>query len=378
MKTVLTSQMIKEKAKQIGIDDIGIASIEAYKDAPVLMNPKSYFPEAKSVIVIAMRIPRGSYRGIEEGTHWHNYTYYSYNRLNTVIRPHLTYRIATFIEDFGWEACPFYPAVPERSAREQRVPGKLPNDIVMNIRLMAAGTAIGEMGHSKVFLNRKFGPRVRLGLILTDAVLEPDEMMEANSICNLCGRCVKECPGNAIPPVKEKRINVNINGNKVSWGDVQMGRCTLTHHGLNNKISPFLKKSFPHMAFDVDNTDMTEEEAYRMCYPLSNANWTTYDESATGRVIDYEGYLTQQYGYFALCGARGCIRACMDNLEKTRRIENLFKEPFYKKQSWLLDNKPIKVRKAVNQFRDDYLDKNYPGIRKGEYGYTEKAEDKDE
>ena len=59
MKTVLTSQMIKEKAKQIGIDDIGIASIEAYKDAPVLMNPKSYFPEAKSVIVIAMRIPRG-------------------------------------------------------------------------------------------------------------------------------------------------------------------------------------------------------------------------------------------------------------------------------------------------------------------------------
>ena len=92
----------------------------------------------------------------------------------------------------------------------------------MNIRLLAAGTGIGEMGHSKVFLNRKFGPRVRLGLILTDAVLEPDEMMEANSICNLCGRCVKECPGNAIPPVKDKRISVNINSNKVSWGDVQM------------------------------------------------------------------------------------------------------------------------------------------------------------
>ena len=26
-----------------------------------------------------MPIPRGVNRGIEEGTHWHNYTFYSYN-----------------------------------------------------------------------------------------------------------------------------------------------------------------------------------------------------------------------------------------------------------------------------------------------------------
>ncbi|NMB98040.1 MAG: (4Fe-4S)-binding protein, partial [Clostridiaceae bacterium] len=79
----LTSEMIKEKAKDLGIDVIGIGSIDRYKNAPTLMNPKTYFPEAKSVIVIGMRIPRGSYRGIEEGTHWHNYSFYAYNRLNT-------------------------------------------------------------------------------------------------------------------------------------------------------------------------------------------------------------------------------------------------------------------------------------------------------
>jgi len=62
----LTSQMIKDKAKELGIDRIAIGSIDRYKDAPPLMNPKNYFPECKSVIMLAMRIPRGSYRGIIE------------------------------------------------------------------------------------------------------------------------------------------------------------------------------------------------------------------------------------------------------------------------------------------------------------------------
>ena len=71
----LTSQMIKDRAAELGIDCVAIGNIERFKDAPLLMNPKTYFPEAKSVIAIAMRIPRGSYRGIEQGTHWHNYTF---------------------------------------------------------------------------------------------------------------------------------------------------------------------------------------------------------------------------------------------------------------------------------------------------------------
>ena len=56
----LTSQMIKEKAKELGIDCIAIGNIERFEGAPKLMNPKTYFPGAKSVIALAMRIPRGS------------------------------------------------------------------------------------------------------------------------------------------------------------------------------------------------------------------------------------------------------------------------------------------------------------------------------
>lgn len=366
----LTAQMIKEKARELGIDDIGIASIDRFDLAPPLLAPKNYFPDAKTVIVTVMRIPRGSYRGIEEGTHWHNYTFYSYNRLNTLFRPKLTYEMATFIEDCGWEAVPCYPGVPERNPmREPVAPGKLPSDIVMNIRLMGVGAGVGEMGHSKVFLSPKFGPRVRLGMILTDAEIEPDPMIEPGTICNQCGRCVRECPGNAIPPINdpEQKIRIQLGGKEISWGDVHMGRCTLTHHGFNNKISPFHKKAFPNMEFDVEHSNVTEEEAYRLCYPMATAKWTNclYDlEDA--HVINYYSYIMKHVGYFAICGAKGCIRACMQNLEQTKRIENTFRNKFKYKPGWTMETRCAEHQGTINPFREEYLDEHYEGIREHE------------
>jgi ferredoxin len=364
--------MIKDRAKELGIDDLAIGNIERFDKAPALLSPKNYFPGCKSVIALLMRIPRGSYRGIEEGTHWHNYTFYSYNRLNTVIRPRLTYALSCFIEDHGWEAVPHYPAVPERSGnREPVAPGRLPPDIVPSTRMIAAGCGLGEIGHAKVFLSKKFGPRLRLGLIFTDAVLEPDPILDTGTICLHCGACVRECPGNAVPPVndKSKWLEIDFGEKKVYHGDVHMGRCTLTHQGQNNTISPFHKKAFPQMAFDVKNSDMTEEEAYRICYPMADATWNSYSENKSDAVLEYYHYVKKHVSYFAICGARGCIRACMDMLEKAKRIENLFKEPFYKKKSWILENGPDKenIDRRLNPFREDYLDKKYPGILKNEY-----------
>lgn len=273
----LTSEMVKAKAAELGIDCIAIGNIERFRGAPKLMSPLTYFPEARSVIAVAMRIPRGTYRGIEEGTHWHNYTFYSYNKLNSLFRPKKSYDLCCFIEDHGWEAVAHYPAVPEGNGttREPVAADKVPPDVVCSVRVIAAGCGLGEIGFSKVFLTKKFGPRVRLGLIFTDCELEPDPILDTGEICLHCGACQRECPGNAVPSVKdaERRLTVDFGEKKVWFGDVQMGRCTLSHHGFNNECSPFHKKEFPNMAFDVRHTDMTEEEAYILCYSLANAKW---------------------------------------------------------------------------------------------------------
>jgi len=366
----LTSQMIKEKAQELGIDCIAIGNIERFDGAPALFSPKNYFPGAKSVIAVAMRIPRGSYRGIEEGTHWHNYTFYAYNRLNTYFRPKKSYELCCFIEDHGWEAVPHYPGLPEANGMKQPVaPGKLPPDIVCSARVIAAGCGLGEIGFSKVFLTKKFGPRVRVGLIFTDCELEPDPILDTGDICLHCGACVRECPGNAIPSVKDtvKRLEIDFGEKKVWYGDVQMGRCTLTHHGFNNEISPFHKKAFPNMAFDVRNSEMTEEEAYILCYSMARAQWGRGTATGSTSAMDYYDYVLNHVGYFAICGARGCIRACMDKLEKSGRIESQFHNPFYKKEGWWLPNKPENPSRGVNPYREEYLDKKYPGIRENEY-----------
>ena len=334
----LTSEMIKAHAAELGIDCIAIGNIERFKNAPKLMSPLSYFPEAKSVIAVAMRIPRGTYRGIEEGTHWHNYTFYSYNKLNAYFRPRLSYELCRFIEDHGWEAVAHYPAVPEGNGVNATpvAEGKLPPDIMCSVRLIAAGCGLGEVGFSKVFLTKKFGPRVRLGLIFTDCELEPDPILDTGDICIHCGACTRACPADAIPSVKNEaaRLTVDFGEKKIWYGDVHMGRCTLTHHGMNNECSPFLKKDFPNMAFNVRTTKMSEEEAYILSYTMANGMW---GRKPGNTVMTYNHYILAHSGYMAICGARGCIRACYAHLEAQGKLTHKFVKPFKRHKEWKLD-----------------------------------------
>ena len=119
------------------------------------------------------------------------------------------------------------------------------------------------------------------------------------------------------------------------------------------------------MAFDVRNSEMTEEEAYILTYTLAKGSWGRKPDNTA--VMGYYDYILNHTGYFAICGAKGCIRACMNALEKAGRIENTFHNQFYYKKSWSLSNKPEAVSDGVNPYREEFLDKHYPGIRENEY-----------
>jgi epoxyqueuosine reductase len=335
----LTAEMVKQAARDAGCGDVGIANIERFAEAPRMMHPKNIFPECRSVITIVQPIPRGSYRGITEGTHWPNYTFYSYNRLNTLFRPLVTFKTACFIEDHGYEAVPVYPGVPERPGLHAPVkPGRPPREINIQVRIAAVACGLGEIGWSKVFLHPVFGPRVRLGTILTDAELEPDPLVKPGTLCNRCMRCVKDCPGGAIPKAGERApIRVRIGDQTYEWGDVHMGRCTLTHHGMNWEVSPFLKKDFPGMLLDVRNSTMSEEAAYKLTYPAAGATWGPSPEFPHSAILPFYHQIKSHTGYFALCGAKGCIRSCMASLEHRKAIgQNEFPTPVFPRPPWKL------------------------------------------
>ncbi len=335
----LTAQMVKDAARRAGCGDVGIANIERFKGAPRNMHPANIMPGCKSVISIVQPIPRGTYRGITEGTHWNNYTFYSYNRLNTLFRPLVTYAAACFIEDAGYEAVPVYPGVCEaHSPRDPVAPGRPAPDIDLNVRIAAMACGLGEIGWSKVFISPKFGPRLRIGTILTDAELEPDPLVQPGTLCKRCMKCVGDCPGSAIPrPGDRPPIEIEIDGVKYQWGDVHMGRCTLTHHGLNYRCSPFLKKAFPGFNFEVPETTMSEEAAYKMAYPLAQAGWRKTREFPSWHAIPFYHQMLSHVGYFAVCGAKGCIRSCMEFQEKAHLIgQDAFPTPVFPEEKWRL------------------------------------------
>ena len=48
----MNSQEVKEFAKSMGADLVGIGSIDRWSDAPRMLRPQAHLPEAKSVIVM--------------------------------------------------------------------------------------------------------------------------------------------------------------------------------------------------------------------------------------------------------------------------------------------------------------------------------------
>ncbi len=77
----------------------------------------------------------------------------------------------------------------------------------------------GGIGWYNVFIHKVFGPRVRIGTILTDAVLEPDPLVEPGTLCKRCMKCVPDCHGNAIPrPGDRPSVKIHIEDKEYAWG----------------------------------------------------------------------------------------------------------------------------------------------------------------
>jgi len=83
---------------------------------------------------------------------------------------------------------------------------------------LAQLAGFGNFGKNALIINPIYGPWIRLGIVLTNAVLKPDEPFEQD-LCGDCEECVKACPVNALTPYKvdDTRclVGVHIAGNNL-------------------------------------------------------------------------------------------------------------------------------------------------------------------
>lgn len=70
----------------------------------------------------------------------------------------------------------------------------------VNCPMVAEGAGLGQIGRIGILVSPEFGPRVRLGVVTTNAPLLLDEPhdFDMKAFCEACNRCSRTCPGKAI------------------------------------------------------------------------------------------------------------------------------------------------------------------------------------
>ena len=310
------AQAVKRAALEMGADVVGIGNIERWAGAPLQLDPRQIMPECKSIIGMVFRVERGCLRGVEEGTYFSNYSAMGYGGLTYVYMPMTVINLSKFIEDQGYEAIPMGHQSDWRAITNDGhlrpnfsrpvAPGKPHPDIMVHLRIAAYLCGLGEIGFSKMFLSPQFGPRCRIGIVLTDVELEPDEIYDGPQLCNRCMACVKACPGQCFNP--DKTIKVNLAGHEVEWADVDVNKCTVAFRGA---ISTGVPQKDPY----IPDTDFIP------------GDWSPF----------YHKPASVYNSGQAVCGSRGCTRACMVSLESRGVLKNAFKSKFRRRPQWRVD-----------------------------------------
>lgn len=274
---MLNAEELKKFAKEVGVDLSGVADIGRFESVSPEHNPKSIFPETKSIIVIGNRITRGTLRGVEEGTQFDIYSLYGRDWLNNRILAMATFRVAEFLEDNGWEAVPLPNLPPEIPSLGIPVrANQPPPNVMINFDDAAVRAGLGEIGYCGIFLTPQFGPRQRFQIILTSLELKPDPILQ-DKVCDYSdGHWKNFCPLKAISSENEKIINIC--GKKMKIANIDYEKCKICKNGTY--VNPY------HLSGKPDRL------------------------------------------------AAICIRSCIQHLEEKKRIKSIFRNPFRKRAPW--------------------------------------------
>mgnify|MGYP001824631007 FL=1 len=271
--------ILKDFAGKADIDLIGFGAKDRFGDLAPESNPFTIFPEGNTVILIGERMTRGSLRGIEEGSNFIDYSFYSCRSLDDVFNAQACYDVTCVIEDYGFEAVPVFHNPPESAGMGSAVsPDKPAPNVTPDFKYAAVACGLGEIGLNGEVLTPEYGTRQRFQMIITDAVLESDSILEEN-ICDKCGLCAAICPLNAIDMQNISEISVC--GSKMEVASIDMSKCAMCKNG-----------AIPNRLFA---------------------------SAAPDRIA-------------ALCN-----RTCLDHLEKTNRLANKFTNPFRTREPWAKD-----------------------------------------
>ena len=300
---------IRSLAQQCGADIVGIAPSSRFDaDDPVFR----IFPEVKSVICLVFRVLRGIYRGIEEGSTYYQYTTMGVENMEETVMPMAALRVSNFLETQGYTALPqrrHQTIMAEKGSVNPEVAYTMiyegcAQETQMRFGDAAVKCGVGELGFHGALLTDAFGPMVRWCFVLTDCVLEGDEV-RAPHLCDKCGACASGCPGRAIDS---------------GTGELDKWKCAVYYNGACGLKNPFM----PPDAFE----DLED----RLSIIAGEAG---VDEQKAKQILNrIYFYPPAQHSYqCSICG-RACDVACYCHLEEKGVLTKKFRTRVRKREPW--------------------------------------------
>ena len=301
---MITAQMIKEKAKELGAGVCGIGDIKYFIGDDPEHNPLSILPNATCIIGFGIPVPKGLYMAMETQKQYFNYTNLAVKYTDETFAEIFLLKMGAMIEDAGYDAClqrfvpgfkvkgdkttnPEVSRIYELQFASPVAEGKACPDVIIDYNKAAVVCGLGEVGmHGKV-IAPKYGTFLRWVFIITDMPLECDEPFNA-SLCDKCGKCLTACPGKAID---EKGVD--------TW------QCSVYYRGAH-KSNPFMTDEFLK--------DHPEREAI-----INGEKKFTAEEAQA--IYPYLNFLPKtHFGYVAcLCG-KSCETVCYKHLKEQGKL----------------------------------------------------------
>ncbi|MCC7167858.1 MAG: hypothetical protein IT565_09820 [Rhodospirillales bacterium] len=197
-KRLLTAQQIKDKARELGADLVGIADGAVMNaNPPDRADPRRpqdiTTRDGKRAIVLARRLASGTTRlsAWDERTKLYN------DEIVLTLLEEASLKLTLWLEDQG------YPSliVPPTHVDPWRFTGAddRPMTPLLSATHAAVEAGLGTLGLNRQLITPEYGPRVRLAVLLSSVEVEPDAKMET-ALCAgpACGRCLKACPADAV------------------------------------------------------------------------------------------------------------------------------------------------------------------------------------
>jgi len=224
---LITTNMVKALAVELGADLVGIGPVARWKYAPKKLRPEDHLPDARSVIVVAIHHPDAVIELGGEPTPQDMGPYGIQIDMNRKL-DYISFNIARLLEDRGYKALPKAASNIWRYRPYKNIDTHFTADFSNRHAAVAAG--LGELGWNALLLTPEYGPRQRVVTIITDAPLEPTPMYDGPSLCDKCFECVRACPTDAFRKEVDGFHIVKIEDKIYKYPRKNMWRCSWAEH----------------------------------------------------------------------------------------------------------------------------------------------------